>query len=190
MPPSRHAQAQALEVDVQQLDELFRPLRCLGHGTSASTFLAETQSGCKVALKMLVGENDDAEQDQLQNELQVLRRLGQQDETGQNRDSAIAYVSQQIMNGSKLTGLVLQCVEGGTLGQEIESKEIEFKGQGPYAERRIASYAYQLVEALAFCHEKNVHHCDIKSDNILIDRSKGDKLILCDLGCATSLRDS
>jgi serine/threonine protein kinase len=53
-----------------------------------------------------------------------------------------------------------------------------------YTERRIASYAWQLAQALAFCHSRGVYHSDFKAANILIDQQAGGTLMLCDFGCA------
>jgi len=79
----------------------------------------------------------------------------------------------------------MQYADGGTLAQEIERKS-QCSPVVPYAERRIAWYALQLCDALAFAHEKGVAHHDVKSANILIDASAGGKLLLADFG--TSLR--
>ncbi|KAG7878120.1 hypothetical protein KL935_004376 [Ogataea polymorpha] len=41
----------------------------------------------------------------------------------------------------------------------------------------------QLVDAITYCHSKNVYHCDLKPENILV-ADNGTKLILADFGLA------
>lgn len=185
---SSPTQATTEAFSVAELDNHFKSIRCLGHGASASAFLAESvssgdvaASGRKVVLKMLDGDyNIDMEK-----ELTVLRILAEPDKSGSYRDLSIVKLVHPVMNGPKVAGLVLQHVEGGTLAREIECL-----GQMPMSERRIAWYAYQLTQALAFCHERDVHHSDIKSENILIDQTQGGKLVLIDFGCAIRRYDT
>jgi len=77
----------------------------------------------------------------------------------------------------------MQYADGGTLAQEIERKS-KCTPRVPYAERRVAWYALQLCDALAFAHEQGVFHNDVKAANILIDASAGGKLLLADFGTA------
>jgi serine/threonine protein kinase len=71
---------------------------------------------------------------------------------------------------------------GGTLLQQIQSQA----RKDPYSERRIAFYALQLSEALAFAHERNVFHHDVKSANVLIDAREAGKLLLADFGTSVA----
>ncbi|KAH3666760.1 hypothetical protein OGAPHI_003209 [Ogataea philodendri] len=41
----------------------------------------------------------------------------------------------------------------------------------------------QLIDAITYCHSKNVYHCDIKPENILVTEN-GTKMILADFGLA------
>ena len=74
--------------------------------------------------------------------------------------------------------------DGGTLAQEIERKAKCTPTVVPYTERRVAWYALQLCDALAFAHERGVAHNDVKAANVLIDASAGGKLVLADFGTA------
>ena len=49
-------------------------------------------------------------------------------------------------------------------------------------------YSYQMFRALAYIHNKNICHRDIKPQNILID-IESNKLVLCDFGSAKILRE-
>ncbi|KAG7693006.1 hypothetical protein KL933_004157 [Ogataea haglerorum] len=47
----------------------------------------------------------------------------------------------------------------------------------------IKSVFLQLVDAITYCHSKNVYHCDIKPENILV-ADNGTRMILADFGLA------
>ncbi|CDK29034.1 unnamed protein product [Kuraishia capsulata CBS 1993] len=49
--------------------------------------------------------------------------------------------------------------------------------------RLLKSVFVQLVDAITYCHSKNVYHCDLKPENILVAEN-GTKLILADFGLA------
>jgi len=50
-------------------------------------------------------------------------------------------------------------------------------------------YAYQICRSLAYCHERNICHRDIKPQNLLLDPDKH-IVKLCDFGSAKQLKDS
>uniref|UniRef100_A0A914W9I2 Protein kinase domain-containing protein n=1 Tax=Plectus sambesii TaxID=2011161 RepID=A0A914W9I2_9BILA len=56
------------------------------------------------------------------------------------------------------------------------------KKYGPLAEKVVLKYTRQLIEALAYIHEKGIVHNDIKCDNLLLDDE--DNLKLGDFGSA------
>ena len=153
-----------------------------------------------------------------QREIDTIAKLPDRDKSEHSRELSICYLQdwfEQEKNaqprnpftfGTNTTSrrnysygcLVMQYVPGGTLAMEIASKnpttEIQ-QNQGenahpePYTERRIAWYALQLCEALAFMHEHGIAHYDVKSRNILIDRMLGDKLVITDFGNTVSLQN-
>ena len=62
------------------------------------------------------------------------------------------------------------------------------KEKGPIPPNLLSSYAYQLIEALAFLHGKRIAHLDIKPNNIFIDRYGRPKL--GDFGLSRKFPDS
>jgi serine/threonine protein kinase len=65
--------------------------------------------------------------------------------------------------------LVMEYVEGTSLRQLIAKKSV--------TERDVRDFAPQIGEALQFAHECGVVHCDVKPDNILVDRRNRVRLV-------------
>ncbi|WP_026079847.1 bifunctional serine/threonine-protein kinase/formylglycine-generating enzyme family protein [Spirulina subsalsa] len=76
--------------------------------------------------------------------------------------------------------LVQEFIKGITLKEELEN-------QGVFSEQKIRAVLGDLLNILAFVHQKNVIHRDIKPENII--RRQGDqKLVLVDFGAAKVLQ--
>ncbi|KAL7531101.1 hypothetical protein ACHAXR_003845, partial [Thalassiosira sp. AJA248-18] len=189
------------------IDRDYSNVGCLGVGGFGSVFLGQKNSGREVALKvrqsgveydtlfeywktiieyvfhavMPLDTTDDEEYEKFTRELDAVIALSQ-DDSGGNRDLHIIHFEDWFISRNFVC-IVMQYANGGTLAQEIERKS-KCSPVVPYAERRIAWYALQLCDALAFAHEKGVAHHDVKAANILIDASAGGKLLLADFGTA------
>ncbi|CAB9511486.1 RECEPTOR-LIKE PROTEIN KINASE-like 1 [Seminavis robusta] len=174
---------------LSDIDYHFQQIGCLGHGGFGSVFLAKKQSGRRVALKFIAldpnnHDNNDDRKEMLRREFDTVLRL---ECTRSSEGLAIIYFEDWFI-GDNYACIVMQNADGGTLAEEILAKHQALdQGQGkPYTERRIASYAFQLSSALQHAHSRGVAHQDIKSSNILIDRTGGGKLLLADFGSAVS----
>jgi formylglycine-generating enzyme required for sulfatase activity len=77
--------------------------------------------------------------------------------------------------------LVLPYCEGGSLHRRLLE-------HGPMTEREIAVFISQVAQSLAYLHNKDIIHQDIKPDNVLID-SEGNYL-LTDFGISSRLRST
>jgi serine/threonine protein kinase len=74
--------------------------------------------------------------------------------------------------------MIMEELTGGDLLEKIFEK-------GTYEERDARRLSRTLLEAIAFCHRKNIVHRDIKPENILIVDTKNDtKIKLADFGSA------
>ena len=74
--------------------------------------------------------------------------------------------------------LVMRFLRGGSLRAAIDE-------HGPWSLKRVGQMLYQICSALAFAHQSNVIHRDLKSDNILLDDSGN--CYLGDFGIAKDL---
>jgi hypothetical protein len=164
-----------------EIDREFEQIGCLGHGGFGSVFLAKKRcSGRLLAIKvMLLDEKDSENQQSFLRELDAVVKLNT--DKSQNRDLAIVLFREWFA-GPGFACIVMNFADGGTLLQQIQSQA----GKDPYSERRIAFYALQLSEALAFAHERNVFHHDVKSANVLIDAGEAGKLLLADFGTSVA----
>jgi len=179
-----------------RFDSKYEQIGCIGHGGFSSVFLAKTRnSERKVALKVFHVETDNvtssAEQideppEAFIREISIMKKLQEQDneDSSDTRDLSIVYF-EEWCNIEHFAYIVMNYCSGGTLANQIESRaKGELYNGSPYAERRIAWYALQLVEALTFMHDRGVFHYDVKSSNVLIDWESGGKVVLADLGSA------
>lgn len=80
--------------------------------------------------------------------------------------------------------MVMEYLPGGTLNDYIKEKG------GKLREEEARSIIQQVIQAIEYCHSKNIVHRDIKLDNILLnekgDPSKGIKII--DFGISAKLQ--
>eukprot|EP00928_Gymnodinium_smaydae_P039715 TRINITY_DN27063_c0_g1_i1.p1 TRINITY_DN27063_c0_g1~~TRINITY_DN27063_c0_g1_i1.p1 ORF type:complete len:552 (+),score=72.20 TRINITY_DN27063_c0_g1_i1:73-1728(+) len=82
--------------------------------------------------------------------------------------------------------LVLEHIDGHELFEEIEALQ-------PLAPPRARAVVRQLIQALAYCHERDVIHRDVKPENIMIHSARDDDAepaaTLIDFGLATACSD-
>lgn len=81
------------------------------------------------------------------------------------------------------TFLVMEEMKGGDLLDKLGTKEYYKEEEGRRLSRR-------LMEAIYYCHRKNIVHRDIKPENILLESPNDDtKIRLADFGCSKQLKD-
>ena len=71
--------------------------------------------------------------------------------------------------------LVTELCDGCELFEEISSRK-------QFAEQEAAPVTKQILQAIAFCHGKNIAHRDLKPENLLIDINQKGSIKLIDFG--------
>lgn len=142
----------------------------IGTGTHGVVFRARRNTPYEraVAIKLLPNLQGQAKARQFQNECQTLADLEH------------ACISQILTAGLTEDGtpyLIMPLLSGVPIDDYVEKYEGDWS--------RIADLARQLAGAIAFAHEKGVVHCDLKPDNILVD--KNGQVTVTDFGLAVRI---
>lgn len=148
----------------------YRILRELGRGSMGVVYLAEdTKLRRQVALKILSGalSRDPGFRRRFESEARSIAALAHP-----NIVRVHAYDSLD-----DILAIEMELVEGGSLADVMETKGLTVG--------EVARISYQVLEALACCHEEGLVHRDIKPTNILLDRHRNAKLT--DFGLAKIL---
>jgi serine/threonine protein kinase len=131
-------------------------LRLLGRGGMGETFLArDKQSGSLVCVKQLLPEVDPRS---LLQECRALARL--------THPNIVRLLHFDTL--SAFPFLVLEYVEGPTLSTYMRHHRI-------IAEPVVVRLAIGIFEAIAYAHESEILHCDLKPGNILLSASPGEE---------------
>ncbi|KAH3745847.1 Mitogen-activated protein kinase kinase kinase ANP1 [Pelomyxa schiedti] len=90
--------------------------------------------------------------------------------------------------GATIDGLMLNIFMEYVGGGSLSSILSKF---GPFSENMVRSYTKQLLQGLAYLHENNILHRDIKCANILLDTGVGrENVKLSDFGCSRNITDT
>ncbi|KAK6919337.1 Protein kinase domain [Dillenia turbinata] len=138
----------------------------IGRGSSATVYAAtSSQSGEVYAVKSVKLSKSEP----LQREGRILSSL--------SSPYVVGYKGCDITKENNLFmyNLLMECVPGGTLSQEIRRKG------GRLDESRIGFYTSQILKGLDYLHSNGFVHCDIKGANVLVSEN-GAKI--GDMGCA------
>jgi serine/threonine-protein kinase len=144
----------------------------LGTGGMGAVFLATDESGCEVAIKILMptmGINALSLHEISQRflrEAQTLSRL--------NHPNILSIYSSGVDEEHDRIYMITPYIRGGTLANSLQ--------QGPMALEKVLYYVTQIAAALDYAHEHNVIHRDLKPANVLIDEN--DHVYLADFGIA------
>lgn len=140
----------------------------IGKGSFGKVYMGmNTVTGELIAVKQvrMQSDEDTAAAEAIELEIQMMRGL-------QHPNIVQLLGTEKV--GQKLN-ILMEYVPGKSLDTLLENF-------GSFSEKVVKSYSLQLLEALAYCHEHNVVHRDIKGKNILVD-TQGN-LKLADFGSA------
>ena len=137
----------------------------LGSGGYSSIFLAQ-KKGTKAAIKVIRRDavNSPKVFDRFATEIKNLRQL--------KHPNIIKYIDSDI--STQVPFIAMEYVDGQTLEQVVLAK-------GPLSESLWIKYFSSIVEALEYCHSKNIIHKDLSPSNVMIS---GNNPKLIDFGFA------
>ena len=138
----------------QTFENRYTIINVIGTGGMATVYGAYDQlTGKSVAIKMMQKKLEhNARQIKLfVNESTALSLL--------SHPNIVQVYNTVITNSTKY--IIMEYVEGITLKKHIDHR-------GALAEREVLYYATQILSALDYIHSKNIVHCDIKPQNIIL----------------------
>uniref|UniRef100_A0A3Q3GIW2 Cyclin-dependent kinase-like 2 n=1 Tax=Labrus bergylta TaxID=56723 RepID=A0A3Q3GIW2_9LABR len=150
--------------------ERYESLGLVGEGSYGTVLKCRhRESGRLVAIKKFMDSDDDKTVKKIAlREIKLLRQL--------RHDNLVNLL--EVWKRRRRWYLVFEFVER-TLLDDLEKNP---NGLDLNTSRQ---YLYQILRAVAFCHQQNIIHRDIKPENILI--SQGDLIKLCDFGFARTM---
>jgi serine/threonine-protein kinase len=157
-------------VGVPVLSQRWKLLSEIGRGGQATVWLArDVGLDTLVAIKVFKADLTATQRERLRREVLLGRTL---------QHPGLVRVFELIETGDRLA-VAMEWIPEGSLAQRLEA--------GPLAIDEVVRVAGQVLEVLAYLHEKGVVHRDVKPSNLLVD-SEG-RVRLADLGLARPLDD-
>jgi serine/threonine protein kinase len=147
----------------------YRFIRALGHGATASVFLAERPgSETKYAIKVF--------HPSLWNQPEFRKRAESELRFVQELDGPGILKVHEALFEADVTALVFDYVEGGDLER--------FQSRLPYVLPELSVIiCCEILKALEYAHQKGIVHRDIKPSNVLVDLQKS-QILIADFGLA------
>ncbi|KAJ4913289.1 mitogen-activated protein kinase kinase kinase 16 [Raphanus sativus] len=145
----------------------------IGRGSTATVSIAVSNSGEIFAVKSA----DFSSSAFLQNEKSILSTL--------SSPHIVKYIGSDVTpdKDGLVYNLLMEYVSGGSLHDLIK------KSGGKLPEPAIRSYTRQILRGLLYLHERGIVHCDLKSQNVLVEEN-GAVCKIADVGCAKPVSKS
>ncbi|CAN6987730.1 unnamed protein product [Brassica rapa subsp. trilocularis] len=139
----------------------------IGRGSTATVSTAISNSGEMFAVKSA----DFSSSAFLQKEQSILSTL--------SSPHIVKYIGSDVTREKEglVYNLLMEYVSGGSLHDLIKNSG------GKLPEPVIRSYTRQILRGLSFLHERGIVHCDLKSQNVLVEEN-GVVCKIADMGCA------
>ncbi|CAH8318266.1 unnamed protein product [Eruca vesicaria subsp. sativa] len=139
----------------------------IGRGSTATVSLAVSNSGEMFAVKSA----DFSSSTFLQNEQSILSTL--------SSPHIVKYIGSDVTREKHglVYNLLMEHVSGGSLHDLIKNSG------GKLPEPVIRSYTRQILRGLLYLHGRGLVHCDLKSQNVLVEEN-GVVCKIADMGCA------
>jgi serine/threonine protein kinase len=144
----------------------FKQLHKIGEGSYSSVKLFQKE-GMRYACKIFRKPMNSQILENVRNEIEMLRRLNHKN---------IVKLHYTFEDTNHLY-IVLEYVEGKTLAGFLKKSPTE---------EQIKHITRQMLSALNCMHCNNIAHRDLKLDNIMIDETNGNRVVIIDFGFATA----
>lgn len=162
------------ELRIGQRVDRYRIERVLGRGGGGSVYLAESDTGEDVALKVM-HEHDLAgvARKRFEREADFVKKLQHPNivrllDFGYTRDTRLPYIC-------------FSYLEGLTVKEAL-------RRDGPFSLRRIIRITREALDALEAAHDMGIIHRDIKPTNVFLERRAGEEVVqILDFGLAKAL---
>ncbi len=164
---SRHQDTQAEAEAIEKLRKIvsredptkrYTLVKKIGQGASGSVYTAiDNTTNRKVAIKQMKLSMQ-PKKDLIVNEILIMAQT--------NHPNIIEYIDSYLVNND--LWVVMELMDGGALTDIVEEQELD--------EDYIAAICKQSLEGLEHMHRLAIIHRDIKSDNLLLDKSGHVKL--------------
>ncbi|KAJ5983698.1 hypothetical protein N7481_005797 [Penicillium waksmanii] len=152
---------------------LYRFGRTLGAGTYGIVREAESTSGDKVAVKIILKKNVRGNEGMVYDELEMLQKL--------KHPHIVSFVD--WFESKDKFYIVTQLATGGELFDRICD-------YGKFTEKDASQTIRQVLDAVNYLHHRNIVHRDLKPENLLyLTRSADSELVLADFGIAKMLEN-
>ncbi|XP_010436369.1 PREDICTED: mitogen-activated protein kinase kinase kinase ANP1-like [Camelina sativa] len=144
----------------------------IGRGSTATVSIAISNSGEIFAVKSAELSSSTF----LQKEESILSTL--------SSPHIVKYIGSGLTreNDRLVYNILMEYVSGGSLHDLIK------KSGGKLPEPAIRSYTRQILNGLMYIHERGIVHCDLKSQNLLVEENG--VLKIADMGCAKTVGES
>lgn len=143
----------------------------LGNGAFGDVYKAKMQGGKDVAIKF---ENKDKKSRYLQNEIEIYRKL-----------KGLVGFPKSIANGSTANHYFIAV---DLLGPSLLTL---FKSHGKsFGLSTVLKIGVQILNRLEILHAKNIVHCDLKPENVVVGYNDSSNLYLIDYGFSTEIENA
>ena len=154
--------------------EGFTMLRSIGTGANGQVYLALTQEGEQVAIKVPNVWLSNEQLNRFKHESDLLRRLNHP------FIAKIHSVGEYIVRHQKMPYIVMEFIDGLNIKSHCQKFNL--------SQNDCIQLMTKVLEAIQHAHQNRVIHRDIKPDNIIVDQSGTPKII--DFGIATLAQES
>jgi mitogen-activated protein kinase kinase kinase 1 len=150
--------------------------KLMGRGANGSVYSVLLTNGSTIAMKEvgLAGSHQEISDQthDVEQEMKMLSTL--------RHVNIVMYYGAVVDNDNMQIKLFMELISGGSLGSLVRNQRERL------SEEPVKRFMIQIVEGLAFMHERGFVHRDLKSDNVLIDTASG-RIKLTDFGTAKSV---